>query len=312
MRKVMARKEEDSRLRLVASARQGRQETGESRALAGECQRNVKIQNPKYWAWVLSLILLLAAPAVQAGPVEFDGLIEPRLVVKVGSSMPGILERVNVDRGDMVKEGQVLASLQAGVEKANMDLAKIRAEFEATIHSRKAELEFAIRNQERRKELFEKKALPLQDWDEVETRRIIAELSLSEAIENKRLAEMEYRRAVEVFKRTTIRSPLTGVVVERFLSQGEYVEDQPVMTLAQIDPLYVEVIMTVDKLGMPKAGMEAGIRPESPVGGLYKAKVIVVDRVVDAASGTFGVRLELPNPNYRLPPGLKCKVIFQD
>jgi len=265
-----------------------------------------------YGAIVFLMIALFAAGGAQAGPVEFDGLIEPRLVVKVGSSMPGILESVNVDRGDMVKAGQVLASLQSGVEKATMELSRTRAEFEAAIHARKAELEFAIRNQERRKELFDKKALPLQEWDEVETRRILAELSLNEAIENKRLAEMEYRRALEVYRRTTIRSPLTGVVVERLLNEGEYVEDQAVMTLAQIDPLYVEVVMTVDNLGMAKVGMEAMVRPESPVGGLYKAKVIVVDQVVDAASGTFGVRLELPNPKYRLPPGLKCKVIFEN
>jgi multidrug efflux pump subunit AcrA (membrane-fusion protein) len=145
----------------------------------------------------------------------------------------------------------------------------------------------------------------------VETRRIIAELSHKEAVENKRLAEMEYKRALEVYKRTIIRSPLTGVVVERFLSQGEYVEDQPVMSLAQIDPLYVEVVMPVADLGLVEVGGKATIRPEPPVGGLYEAKVIVVDRVVDGASGTFGVRLELPNPDYRLPPGLKCKVIFQ-
>jgi multidrug efflux pump subunit AcrA (membrane-fusion protein) len=41
------------------------------------------------------------------------------------------------------------------------------------------------------------------------------------------------------------------------------------------------------------------------VGGVYKAKATIVDKVVDAASGTFGVRLELPNPDYKLPPGLK-------
>jgi RND family efflux transporter MFP subunit len=261
--------------------------------------------------WAL-LVLLLVAPEAQAGPLEFDGLIEPRLVVNLGSSTPGVLESVVVDRGDMVKEGQVLASLQSGVEKATMELSKARAEFETTIRSKKAELEFATRNQKRRKELYEKQAIPLQDWDEVETRRVVAELNLNEAIENKRLAEMEYRRALEVYKRTVMRSPLTGVVVERFRSQGEYVEDQPIMKLAQIHPLYVEVIMAVANLGLVKLGMEAMVRPESPVGGLYNAKIIVVDRVVDAASGTFGVRLELPNPDYRLPPGLKCKVIFQN
>ena len=52
--------------------------------------------------------------------------------------------------------------------------------------------------------------------------------------------------------------------------------------------------------------------PEAPIGGQYTAEVKIVDRVIDAASGTFGVRLELPNPGYRLQAGLKCKVIFQD
>lgn len=59
-----------------------------------------------------------------------------------------------------------------------------------------------------------------------------------------------------------------------------------------------------------KVGMRAKVIPEAPIGGQYTAEVKIVDKVIDAASGTFGVRLELPNPNYRLPAGLKCKVIF--
>jgi RND family efflux transporter MFP subunit len=263
-------------------------------------------------AKMVGLVLLLAPVWAGAEPVEFDGLIEPKQVVELGSPTPGILESVDAERGAMVKKGQVLASLQSGVEKATMDLARARAQLEATIQSRRVELEFAVRNQQRRKELFEKKALPFQEWDEVETRRVVAELALNEAMENKRIAEMEYTRAQEVYKRMTIRSPLTGVVVERHMFPGEYVEDKPIMRLAQIDPLHVEVVMPVEKWGTVKQGVEAEVRPELPVGGLYKAKVTVVDKVVDAASGTFGVRLELPNPNNRFPPGLKCKVIFQN
>jgi RND family efflux transporter MFP subunit len=265
-------------------------------------------------AWIFLLpalcLVMSACPVARAETVGFDGLIEPRLVVKLGSAAFGVIEKIHVDRGDNVTEGQVLASLQSGVEKATMELAKTQAQFEAAIQARKAELEFAIRNQERRKELFEKKTLPLQDWDEAETRRILAEISLKEAVERNRLAEMEYRRALETYRRTIIKSPLSGVVVERFMHPGEYVENQPLMTLAQIDPLYVEVVMTVANLGTVEVGQKATIRPESPVGGLYEAEVMVVDRVVDGASGTFGVRLKLPNPDYRLPPGLKCKVMF--
>lgn len=247
---------------------------------------------------------------VKAQSLEFDGLIEPKLSTHVGSSTPGILESVSVDRGDMVKEGQVVATLQSGVEKSTMDLAKARAEMDATIKAKRAELEYAERNKERKKELYERKTLSFQEWDEAETRRILAELALNEALEAKRLAELEYKRSVEVMKRMSIRSPVHGVVVERYLHPGEYIEDKPVMKLAQIDPLHVEVIMPVSMLGAVKVGMVAEVKPEAPVGGVYKARVTIVDKVVDAASGTFGVRLELPNSDYKLPPGLKCKVLF--
>jgi len=72
----------------------------------------------------------------------------------------------------------------------------------------------------------------------------------------------------------------------------------------------VEVFAPVSWLGRITVGQRAFVVPEAPVGGGYEAKVTVVDRVVDAASGTFGVRLELPNPSYALAAGLKCRVRF--
>ena len=121
---------------------------------------------------------------------------------------------------------------------------------------------------------------------------------------------MELKRAIEVVKRMKIRSSVKGVVVERFLSPGEYIENQPILELAQIDPLNVEVILPVDMLGTVREGMIAEVKPEAPMSGTYSATVTIVDRVIDAASGTFGVRLEIPNPEHLIPPGLKCKVVF--
>jgi multidrug efflux pump subunit AcrA (membrane-fusion protein) len=135
-------------------------------------------------------------------------------------------------------------------------------------------------------------------------------MQLAEEVENLGLAELEYKRSVEVLNRMTIRSPISGVVMERFLSPGEYVENQPVLKLAQIDPLNVEVFAPVEIFGTIKVGTLAKVRPEAPIGGSYNAKVVIVDRVIDAASGTFGIRLEIPNPKYHLPAGLKCRVIF--
>jgi RND family efflux transporter MFP subunit len=254
--------------------------------------------------------LIFAAGAAGAEPIVLDGLIEPSLVVNIGSSTIGILESVDADRGDTVRKGQAVASLKSDVEKANLELARYRAAMVAVIEMRQQRLDYSRREKERFAELYNKKALPFSQMDEVETNMITAELELKEALENQRLAELELKRAAAVVERMTIRSPVNGVVVERFLAKGEYVENQPVMKVAQINPLYVEVVATVDMLGAIRLGMRGEVRPEDPVKGVFPAAVTIVDQVVDAASGTFGVRLELPNPEYRLPAGLKCRVTF--
>jgi RND family efflux transporter MFP subunit len=267
-------------------------------------------------AAILGRILVMAAiistGAVCAEPVVLDGLVEPYLIVNVGSGVAGILETVNVDRGDMVEKGQVLAKLQSGVEQATLELARSRAKMKADIKAKQERLAYSEREKQRIEELYKREALPFGKMDEVETNRVLAKQALHEAFENIKLAELEFKRSIEVVKRMTIRSPITGVVVERFLSQGEFVEDQPILKLAQIDPLNVEVIASVEFFGAIRVGMRAEIQPEAPVSGAYQAKVKIVDQVVDAASGTFGVRLELPNPEHRLPAGLKCKVTFVD
>ena len=117
------------------------------------------------------------------------------------------------------------------------------------------------------------------------------------------------RRGAERHRRAP-RSPLSGVVVERYLTDGERIEEKPVVKVATIDPLRVEVIVPAAYFAKIKTGMTAMVKPEVSEAEPRGAKVIVVDRVIDAASNSFRVRLELPNPNYQLPPGLRCKVDF--
>ena len=98
--------------------------------------------------------------------------------------------------------------------------------------------------------------------------------------------------------------------MERFKSPGEYAEDGTIMLLAQLDPLNIEVLLPASQFGSIKPGMKARVTPEYSQDGDYTAEVKIVDRVVDASSGMFGVRLELPNPDNKLPGGLKCSLRF--
>jgi len=251
-----------------------------------------------------------ATPVSAARSAELDCLIEPYVVVALSSSVEGLVEAVTVDRGDLVKEGQVLVRLESSVEKAAVAVARARAEMESGIQSSQARVEFGVRRFVRTEGLFKQDLVPLKEMDEAETAKVLAEIGLIEAKENKSLAELEWERAAAALALRTIRSPITGVVLERSLSPGEFAKQAPILKLAQIDPLRIEVIAPVSWLGKVAVGMRAELLPEAPVSGLYAARVTVVDRVVDAASGTFGVRLEMPNPGYRLPAGLKCKVRF--
>lgn len=243
---------------------------------------------------------------------EYRGLIEPHRVIKVGSGSEGVLATVDVDRGDIVKKGQVLATLQSGVEKASMELARARAEMEGPVKGKEASKVLFQGKKTRVEQLYKKQFASPAEMEEAEANMTVAGMQLKEAQENKRLSELEYQRAVEVVKRLTIESPADGVIVERFLSPGEYIKDQPVVKLAQINPLNVEVIMPASQLPFVKPGMSATVIPEAPINKRYTAVVKIIDKVIDGASGTFGVRLELPNPGCRLPAGLKCKVVFPE
>jgi multidrug efflux pump subunit AcrA (membrane-fusion protein) len=133
-----------------------------------------------------------------------------------------------------------------------------------------------------------------------------------QAKENKRLAELEQARSIETLKRHTIHSPINGVVVERYLNPGESAEDKPILKLAQINPLRVEVVLPVSQFGKIRKGQGAVVYPEAGIGGEFESSVSIVDSVLDAASGTFRVRLSLPNPDYALTSGLRCRIEFMD
>lgn len=216
-----------------------------------------------------------------------------------------------MDRGSFVKTGDVVARLEAGVEEATVALAKAKAENDSAVRSNRARLTYALRKEERTQQLRKGDNIPLSSADEAETAARVAESDVKESEVNLQLARLDLARATEVLKQRTIRSPINGVVVQRALGPGEYVYDQAhLLTLSQIDPLNVEVFVPLDLYGKIKLGSRAKIYPEEPVGGTYEASVSVVDQVFDAASRTFGVRLELPNPDYALPAGIKCRVRF--
>lgn len=262
--------------------------------------------------------LLLAAPAQGADgttqpPGEYDCLIEARQTIDMRSPVEGVIESVLVRRGELVRKGALVAKLSSGPERAALDLARSRARMEGELKSAEARVSLARKKWERAEELQRQNFVSANARDEAEAEYRLAIEQLRAARENRRLAELDAHRAQEVVDQRSIRSPVNGVVVEILLQPGELMssnQKDPIMTIVEIDPLNVELVLPVSQYGKVTAGQLAEVRPEEPVGGLYPARVEVVDRVLDAASGTFGVRLRLPNPGGRIPAGVKCRVRF--
>jgi RND family efflux transporter MFP subunit len=261
---------------------------------------------------------LPAAPAAGANGAaqprsEYDCLIEARQSIDVRSSVEGVIESVLVQRGELVKKGNLVATLSSGPERAALDLARSRAIMEGELKSAEARVELARKKWERAVELQRQNFVSANARDEAEAEHRLALEQLRAARENRQLAELDMHRAKEVLAQRSIRSPVNGVVVEVMLRPGELMssnQKDPIMKIVEIDPLNVELLLPVSQFGKVKVGQVAEVLPEEPVGGLHPARVEVVDRVLDAASGTFGVRLRLPNPGGRIPAGVKCRVRF--
>lgn len=262
----------------------------------------------------LFLALTLTYPAAARAQTDgaFDCIIEARQMVDIRSPVEGLIEKIHVERGDAVERGQVVVTLESGPERAALAVAKSRAEQAGAVKAAEARLSLAQRKETRAEDLSRQNFVSSNALEEARTERMLAESELKVARESQQLAELEVRRSNEAVSLRTIRSPIGGVVVERNMKTGEFASTnvkEPILRLAEIDPLNVEVIIPASLYGSVRIGDRADVMPETPK-GTFDAKVVVVDKVINAASGTFGVRLELPNAKKELPAGARCKVRF--
>jgi RND family efflux transporter MFP subunit len=263
-------------------------------------------------ALVTTSAMMLGSAAHAQSLTGLDCMIEPHSVSDVSTREQGVLEEVLVKRGDMVKHGQIVAKLESGLEKIALDYAAARAEMNGALEAAQAKLEYAQRQLVRIDELYSGKVISFNEKDKAETEVRLAETELRVAMDNHRLMQIERARAAEQLELRSIRSPVDGVIVEILLVPGESVEDRAreIMTIAEVDPLNVEVILPEQLFGAVRIGTPAQITPLIPGGAQRTGEVAVVDRTIDAASATFGVQLQLDNEDLAVPGGVRCKIDF--
>ncbi|MGQ3050193.1 MAG: efflux RND transporter periplasmic adaptor subunit [Roseateles sp.] len=252
------------------------------------------------------------AAAVAAAPPAEGGvecLLEPSQLIEVRTPVDGIIATISVNRGDTVRRGQTLVELQSQGERVAVDLARMRSKLEGQVVAATNRIDYSTKRLARLAELEKDNFTSPQARDEADAEKRLAQAELQSALEGRELAKLELLRAQEQLALRTVAAPFSGVVVDRMLNVGELAEAgsgrKPVLKVAQIDPMRADVVLPAALFGQVKVGTKATVRARVG-GGQFPAIVRSVDRIIDAASGTFVARLEVPNPNGQVPGGSRC------
>lgn len=259
---------------------------------------------------LLASLVLLSLPA---SAQEYDCMIEPAQTVEIRSPVVGILERVHARRGDAIRQGQVLVSIESSVEASAAESARARADAQGQAEMSRAKVA-ALREKARRlQDLLTEEFVSAQAVEDAQAELKLAEAELKTATENNQIARLDHRQAVDQLRRRQILAPFSGVVVDQYLYPGALMDSsdtkKPVLKIAQTDPLKVQALLPVKAFTAVRPGQMVSVTPEAPFAGKpIQARVRTVDRVVDAAAGTFGIVAEIPNAKGELPAGLRCRV----
>ncbi|GEA49527.1 hypothetical protein VIN01S_03310 [Vibrio inusitatus NBRC 102082] len=217
------------------------------------------------------------------GIMPLSCLLEPSSDVELSSEVQGVIKDLKVNRGDRIKKGQLVMTLNSTLEVA-------------AINTVKARLEFATRKVERNADLYRKNLISENEQDEMITEQRLASYQLKEA-------------KVRLGQRQT-RSPISGVVIERIKDPGEFVDEQPFLRVATLNPMHADVVLPAELYGQVQKGESVTLyKLDTDVP--YQGEVKIVDPIIDAASNTFAVTVSLNNDAGELSAGLRCRAEFE-
>lgn len=234
-----------------------------------------------------------------------EGFTEPYADIQLAASELGTLSAIAVEEGDTVKAGHVIASLDDRVLKASLNIAFAAAKAEGELVSAAANVDMREAELEKLTELFGRHHASQQELDRVEGDLKVAKARLKIVQEEAIVRELECERIRAQLKQRKVVSPIDGTVVEVMKEKGEFVSpsDPIVARVVQLDPVLVafSVPASQRKLLTKNQPVLMTIGAVRKVSG----RVEFVSPLIDASSGTFRVKIVLPNSDGRWMSGEK-------
>jgi membrane fusion protein, multidrug efflux system len=230
--------------------------------------------------------------------------------VSVVPRAAGRLQDIYVRLGDRVNRGQRLAKIEDYEIVEQVKQAEAAQEVSlATIRQREADLKQAQTSAERSRSLYERQLLPKQTLDDNEARyqAAIAQLDLARAQSTQSKARLEELRIN--LANTTVTSPVNGFVARRAVDPGAYVSQQaPVADVVDITTVRLVANVVEKDLKQLKAGDATRVQVDAFPGETFKGRIARVSPVLDPATRTAPIEIEIPNGDFRLKPGMYARV----
>lgn len=242
--------------------------------------------------------------------VEVVGSLVGAQTVDIVPRAQGRLQTIAVRIGDPVSQGQVLAKVED--QELREQLSQADASYEvarATIRQREADLSFARTNLDRNKSLFDRGLLPRQSLDDAEARYQASQAQLDLAQAQLQQASSRREELRINLGNTTVHSPVTGFVAKRFVDPGAFVT-QNVQLLSVVDISIVRLIVNLVERDLSKVSVGAGgvVTVDAYPGEQFSGRVARVAPVLDPATRTAEMEIEIPNASGRLKPGMYARV----
>jgi HlyD family secretion protein len=244
--------------------------------------------------------------------ISVVGNLVGEATVEAVPKVSGRLASVTVRLGDRVTKGQQLAKVED--QEILEQVKQAQASFDvsaATIRQREADLKLAKTNLDRSRSLFDRQLIPRQTFDDTDARyqAAVAALDLARAQyaqAQARLDELKINLA-----NTVITSPVTGFIGSRALDPGAWVTPNSAF-ISVVDIGVVRLVANVVEKDLRRItqGMKADVTVDAFPGEKFEGRIAHVAPVLDPATRTAQIEVEVPNPSFRLKPGMYAKVDF--
>lgn len=243
---------------------------------------------------------------------QLPGRVAPALIAEVRPQITGLVQQRRFKEGSDVKAGELLYVIDPATYKANLDNSQ------ATLSKTQANLSVAKLKAERYGELVKIKAVSQQDADEAQAALLQAgaEVEAAKATVNTQRINLDYTR---------VTSPISGRVGRSTVTPGALVtanQATAMTTVQQLDPIYVDVTQTSAALLSLRRSLAAGalkngsakvhLVMEDGSSYAHAGKLQFSDVTVDQGTGAVTIRMEFPNPQGELLPGMYARAVIEE